>query len=86
MTPAHLEKLFRHDIRRDFYLGKFDVVVCCNVLLYFTPAVKAWVMARLAAALRRGGFLFLGHAEGVTPATDLFRPRQHPVGAVYQRI
>jgi chemotaxis protein methyltransferase CheR len=41
----------------------FDVVLCRNVLMYFTPDAARAVVARLAASLVPGGFLFLGHAE-----------------------
>lgn len=78
-------RFLRHDIRRDLYLGKFDVVVCCNVLLYFTRPTREQVMARLTAALRRGGYLLLGHAEGVTPSSEHFRPVLRPAGVAYQR-
>ncbi|HEV8307634.1 MAG TPA: protein-glutamate O-methyltransferase CheR [Methylomirabilota bacterium] len=73
-----------HDIRRGFYIGKFHVIVCCNVLLYFTPAVKQEILTRLAASLWEGGFLFLGHADGITPPASLFEVL--PAGFVYQRI
>ena len=79
-------RFLRHDIRRDLYLGKFDVIFCSNVCLYFTRPTKEQVLARLTAALRRGGYLFLGHAEGVTPAVDNFRAVHRPSGVVYQRI
>lgn len=78
-------RFLRHDIRRDLYLGKFDVIVCCNVLLYFTRPTRDQVMARLTAALRRGGYLLLGHAEGVMPSSEQFRPLLRPAGVAYQR-
>ncbi len=81
-----LVRFFHHDIRRDAYLGKFDIVVCCNVLLYFTAAARSRVIARIAAALRRGGFLFLGHAEGLVPPAELFRCRYLSAGIVHQRL
>ncbi len=80
-----LVRFFQHDIRRDVYLGKFDVVVCCNVLLYFTAAVKRRILTRVAGTLRRGGWLLLGHADGVAPGVDGFRTRHLPAGVVLQR-
>ncbi|MBI3635010.1 MAG: protein-glutamate O-methyltransferase CheR [Candidatus Rokubacteria bacterium] len=79
-----LVRFFQHDIRREIYLGKFDVVVCCNVLLYFTDPVKERIVKRLTGVLQRGGHLFLGHAEGVA-LTDAFRARHVPSGIVHQR-
>ena len=79
-------RFLRHDIRRELYLGKFDAVFCCNVCFYFMRPTKTQILARLTAALRRGGYLFLGHAEGVTPPSDDFRAIHRPSGVVYQRI
>lgn len=41
----------------------FDVVVCRNVLIYFSPATAAQVLARLVEAVRPGGYLLLGPVE-----------------------
>lgn len=41
----------------------FDVVLCRNVLMYFTPQAMDAVIRRLAGCLAVGGFLFVGHAE-----------------------
>lgn len=40
-----------------------DIVFFRNVLMYFTPDQARAVVARVAGALRPGGYLFLGHAE-----------------------
>ncbi len=59
----------------DFWLpGSFDVVLCRNVVMYFTPQAIRAVVARIARALTPGGYLFLGHAEtlrGVSQSFDL---------------
>lgn len=46
-----------------------DVIVCENVLIYYGPEAKAAILAKLAAALAPGGYLFLGAVEriGVAP-------------------
>lgn len=41
----------------------YDVVFCRNVLMYFSPPQAQAAVARIAAALAPGGYLFLGHAE-----------------------
>ncbi len=43
--------------------GPFDVVLCCNVLIYFDPPAAAEVMYRLTDAVRSGGVLVLGPVE-----------------------
>jgi chemotaxis protein methyltransferase CheR len=54
--------------------GRFDMVLCRNVLLYLAPAQRAAVFARLAEALRPGGLLLLGAGETVIGQTDAFQP------------
>lgn len=43
--------------------GKFDLIFCRNVLIYFDPAGKRRVADRLLSHLLPGGWFFLGHAE-----------------------
>jgi len=54
--------------------GRFDIILCRNVLLYFSPALRARVFERLASALREGGLLVLGAGETVIGQTDRFAP------------
>ncbi|MCC6740387.1 MAG: protein-glutamate O-methyltransferase CheR [Planctomycetia bacterium] len=43
--------------------ASWDIIFCRNVIMYFRPETQKAVVARLAASLVPGGFLFLGHAE-----------------------
>lgn len=45
--------------------GAYDVILCRNVIMYFTPSVAAAVLARFHRALTPGGWLFLGHSETI---------------------
>ncbi len=54
----------RHNLVADPPPGQgFDLVVCRNVLIYFSAATAAAVLARLVAALRPGGWLVVGPVE-----------------------
>jgi chemotaxis protein methyltransferase CheR len=55
-------------------LGRFDVVFCRNVLIYFDAPTKKLILERAARQLEDPGFLFLGAAETVLGVTDAFKP------------
>ena len=55
-------------------LGKFDVIFCRNVLIYFDQETKAAIFERIAKVLEPDGMLMLGAAESVVGITDAFRP------------
>ncbi|OJZ19961.1 MAG: SAM-dependent methyltransferase [Thiobacillus sp. 65-29] len=58
-------------------LGEFDVVFLRNVMIYFDTDTKARVVQRIAATLKRGAHLLIGHSEslnGVTDALAVVRP------------
>ena len=57
-------------------LGKFDVVFCRNVLIYFDMPTKTQVLNGIADLLPADGFLYLGGAETVLGTTDRFEIMQ----------
>jgi chemotaxis protein methyltransferase CheR len=57
--------------------GSFDIILCRNVLLYFSPAVRRRVFAGLARAVRPGGLLVLGAGETVIGNSEAFVPSEH---------
>ncbi|HZZ85952.1 MAG TPA: protein-glutamate O-methyltransferase CheR [Anaeromyxobacteraceae bacterium] len=60
-------------------LGRFDLIFCRNVLIYFDPSGKEQVVGRLLGHLDRDGHLFLGHAESLTGTA-------HPVRSVIPTV
>lgn len=65
-------------------LGKFDVIFCRNVLIYFSADLKKDILTRIAAALNPGGYLFLGASESIVQYSDRFNMIRTPKGVVYQ--
>ncbi len=57
-------------------LGKFDVVFCRNVLIYFDQPTKAEILGRIGEQLNPNGYLMLGAAETVIGVTTAFEPAQ----------
>ena len=65
-------------------LGKFDVVFCRNVLIYFSAEVKKDILTRIHATLRPGGYLFLGASEALNGLPDLYQMVQCSPGIIYK--
>ena len=65
-------------------LGRFDVIFCRNVLIYFSSESKSDILARMARALNPGGYLFLGSSESITQYSDEFELVRCPRGSVYR--
>ena len=54
-------------------LGRFDVVFCRNVLIYFDLETKTTVLNNIADLMPEDGFLYLGGSETVLGVTDRFQ-------------
>jgi len=65
--------------------GKFDIIFCRNVLIYFDDAARLEATNNLFSALNPGGFLCLGHAESMARISDRFDKRRFADAVVYQR-
>ena len=55
-------------------LGKFDIVFCRNVLIYFDQPTKTRVLEAMAGMMPPDGLLYLGGAETVLGITNRFAP------------
>jgi chemotaxis protein methyltransferase CheR len=65
--------------------GKFDVIFCRNVLIYFDDASRRIAAENLYENLLPGGFICLGHSESMSRISPLFEVRRFDDAIVYQR-
>ncbi|MFM9829565.1 MAG: CheR family methyltransferase [Sphingomonas sp.] len=75
--PALVQKIaFRqHNLMGDSApAGRFDVVLCRNVLIYLSPARRRHVFDMIARVIRPGGCMVLGAGETALGYTDMFVP------------
>ncbi len=61
----------KHDLTHDPASGQFDLILCRNVVIYFTDEAKLNIYGKFFNALRPGGVLFIGATETVPPSKDL---------------
>jgi chemotaxis protein methyltransferase CheR len=67
-------------------LGKFDIIFCRNVLIYFSNENKTAIMDKFAQSLQHDGVLVLGASETVTNYSKAFEMIKCPRGVVYHHF
>ncbi|QQD25492.1 methyltransferase [Venatoribacter cucullus] len=65
-------------------LGKFDIIFCRNVLIYFSAELKTDILRRMHASLNPGGYLMLGASEALNNLSDYYEMVQCHPGIVYR--
>ncbi|MBU6371925.1 MAG: protein-glutamate O-methyltransferase CheR [Alphaproteobacteria bacterium] len=76
----------RHNLLEDArVLGKFDIVYCRNVLIYFEGDAKRRTLEMIAGTMAEDGVLFLGAAETTLGITDAFASSPDRRG-LYRRV
>jgi len=65
--------------------GRFDVIFCRNVLIYFDDVSRRVTAENLYENLLPGGFICLGHTESMSRISPLFDVRRFADAIVYQR-
>jgi chemotaxis protein methyltransferase CheR len=63
-------------------VGRFTVIFCRNVMIYFSRETQEQLVNRLAECLEPGGYLFVGHSESLT---GIQHPLQQVQPAVYRK-
>ena len=62
----------QHDLVRDAPFSRLDLISCRNLMIYLNAALQERLIRTFHYALRPGGYLFLGAAEGVARQIGLF--------------
>ncbi len=52
------------------FAGKFDVIFCRNVVIYFDADTRRMLWTRFADRIPAGGVLFIGHSERMDPLLE----------------
>lgn len=87
VEPVRRMVNFRHLNLLDSYslMGKFDVIFCRNVLIYFSPEIKAKIISQFVQALNPQGYLFLGASESMAGLSEEFEMIRCNPGIIYRK-
>ncbi len=66
-------------------LGKFDIIFCRNVAIYFSQDFKKTLFSKYAASLNSGGTFFLGASESMLNYSSAFQTIKSD-GAIYYKV
>ena len=78
----HLNLMDRRALR---FEEDYDFVFCRNVLIYFDDISRKQVVDKFYSMLRKGGYIFLGHAESLSRISSAFKIRRVSNHIVYRR-
>lgn len=65
-------------------LGKFDIVLCRNVMIYFTSEDRKKIYQNISKVLEPDGYLLIGSTESLVNDTDLFTSKKYLNSVFYQ--
>lgn len=65
-------------------VGKYDIILCRNVAIYFTMEDRKRLFNKLAQALEPDGYLIIGSTESLTGISQRFVPKRHLRSIFYQ--
>ncbi|SPD72793.1 conserved hypothetical protein [uncultured Desulfobacterium sp.] len=65
-------------------IGKFDIIFCRNVAIYFTVEDRKTLFYKIADVLENDGYLIVGSTESLTGVCPRFEPKRHLRSIFYQ--
>lgn len=66
-------------------MGRYDLVFCRNVLIYFAPEIKSKILSQIHGVLNKSGYLFLGASESLSGLNQNFNMVRCNPGIIYQK-
>jgi chemotaxis protein methyltransferase CheR len=79
------ERLNLQDQTKMLFMKGFDLIFCCNVLIYFDGAAKRRTVDHFYNGLLPGGYFFLGECETLFGAYEQFRLVHFPGATGYYK-
>jgi chemotaxis protein methyltransferase CheR len=64
--------------------GKFDIIFCRNVAIYFKPDARREMFQQITASLQPDGYFFVGGQESLSDLGPRFAPQQHCHAVFYR--
>lgn len=65
-------------------LGKFDIIFCRNVLIYFSSDLRAQIIGGMTKILNKGGYLVLGSSESLGSHSKSYEFVRYNSGVIYK--
>ena len=65
-------------------IGKFDIILCRNVMIYFTTEDRKRIYQNISKVLEPDGYLLIGSTESLANDTDLFTSKKYLNSIFYQ--
>ena len=66
-------------------MGRFDLVFCRNVLIYFSPEIKKQIISQIHGVLNKDCYLYLGASESLSGLSQDFDMVRCNPGIIYQK-
>jgi len=82
----HVEFAY-HNLITDSFTGKYDIIFCRNVMIYFDNGAKRKLFEKFHQSLNKNGLLIIGFYDAVLPMIDEKKYKVYDLDAkIFQKI
>jgi len=67
-------------------MGHFDLIICSDVLIYFSASIRSQILEDFARLLDPSGILVVGSGEAVMPFSQSYTRVAHEAGVFYRQV